>query len=408
VGKASKKAANNASIPVAGRPKASTTSCFVLLPSGRPFGYQGGPDESNFIFDEIITPVVRDVLQVTPQREDRKGSPGDIVASIISALDDSHIVIADLTGVNPNVYWELGVRHALKSFPVILMIQENPGHPLDLPFDISKERTVTYSPWKRAKAQADLKKALSESVSMTESLLSPVHRVRGPIEAYTSNFAKQFSGKFSDAQWRAIENAIRVELLIKSGKCRDIPSGRLHVALTDCLNSCDRSIHVMPVTTDAVESFYSHENRGDEWIKAQEQWIARHSDKGLIRRIVFIESTEGRLGELAWDCLQRMDPVCEVRVCRSDWIKMEADRHFASWDFGVFQGKDESHAVFTFSSILRGLIYAKHTSGEFYTNDPDVAEHFAHQFELIWDKEGFLEESERVKAALREKAERKL
>lgn len=380
------------------------TSCYVLIPSGKPFGYQGGADESAFVFDVIVTPAVREVLGLTPKREDRNGSPGDIVAAIISALEESHIVLADLTGVNPNVYWELGVRHALRSFPVILMMQE----PLNLPFDISKERTVIYSPWKPARAQADLKRALRESISMNKGLLSPVHRVRGAIETHATNFAHQFSGKFSNDEWRAIEDAVRVELLIKSGKCRDVQAGRLQKALIECLHATDTSIHVMRVTPDALESFYANW-RGDEWTKAQQDWIAgRGRKKGLIRRIAFIDSTEGRLGALAWRrCLQKMDSLCDLRVCLSDSIQIAADRHFASWDFGVFRGKSESHTIFTFASILRGVVYAKHTGGEFHTTAADIAEHFARPFELIWEREGFLEQSERVKAALRDAARRK-
>lgn len=400
-GRRTRTPAKAAEVNDAPSPTSRPTSCYVLIPSGKPFGYQGGADESAFVFDEIVTPAVRDVLKLTPKREDRNGSPGDIVAAIVSALEESHIVLADLTGVNPNVYWELGVRHALRSFPVILMMQE----PLDLPFDINKERTVKYSPWKPAKAQADLKRALRESISMNQELQSPVHRVRGAIETHASNFSHQFSGRFSNDEWRAIEDAIRVELLIKSGMCRGVQAGRLQNRLIECLHATDTSIHVMQVTPDALESFYSNW-RGDEWTKAQEDWVARRGrKKGLIRRIAFIDSTDGSFGAQVWlRCLQKMDSLCDLRVCLSDSIQIAADRHFASWDFGVFRRKAETHTIFTFASILRGVVYAKHTGGEFYTTAPEIAEHFTRPFELIWEREGFLEQSERAKAALRDAA----
>jgi hypothetical protein len=40
--------------------------------------------------------------------------PGNFVKGIVADLDSSDLVIADLTGAKPNVYYELGIRHALR------------------------------------------------------------------------------------------------------------------------------------------------------------------------------------------------------------------------------------------------------------------------------------------------------
>jgi hypothetical protein len=56
------------------------------------------------------------------------------------------IVIADLTDSNPNVYWELGVRHSLKSGTILIK-----DHNYKIPFDLSKIGILSYYPEKHIK-----------------------------------------------------------------------------------------------------------------------------------------------------------------------------------------------------------------------------------------------------------------
>jgi gas vesicle protein len=57
--------------------------------------------------------------------------PGNFVKGIVEDLDSSELVIADLTGSKPNVYYELGVRHALRT-GTILITQDFKALPSDL------------------------------------------------------------------------------------------------------------------------------------------------------------------------------------------------------------------------------------------------------------------------------------
>ncbi len=56
---------------------------------------------------------------------------------------DSDVIIADITNRNPNVFYELGLAHALKR-KAILLIQREEGKDLDIPFDISDFRCHPY------------------------------------------------------------------------------------------------------------------------------------------------------------------------------------------------------------------------------------------------------------------------
>lgn len=64
---------------------------------------------------------------------------GLITKAIIEQIITADLVIADLTGINPNVFYELAIRHSYRK-PAIQIIKGK----LDIPFDISNMRTILY------------------------------------------------------------------------------------------------------------------------------------------------------------------------------------------------------------------------------------------------------------------------
>jgi hypoxanthine phosphoribosyltransferase len=131
--------------PIQIRPR-NKMKVFVLMPFGGKGEYQGGPEESNYVYSEIIVPGVKrafESIKCEPEiiREVDKAVSGSITASIISNTADSDIVVVDITGWNPNVFLELGMRYALRSNITVLMTQE----PSRIPFDIKDYRFVEYS-----------------------------------------------------------------------------------------------------------------------------------------------------------------------------------------------------------------------------------------------------------------------
>lgn len=90
-------------------------------------------------------------LGLTAIRADQIGKPGQITTEVVDHVRRARIVVADLTGHNPNVYWELGVRHALRLPAVLIADAKEEG---GLPFDLLQMRTVFYRDSLRGAAAA--------------------------------------------------------------------------------------------------------------------------------------------------------------------------------------------------------------------------------------------------------------
>ena len=89
------------------------------------------------ITDYIITPVLNE-FGITLIRADRDPpTPGQITPQMLRTLLEAKVVIADLTGRNPNVYYELGVAHSF-SKPVITMVDQA----RNVAFDSKDERLI--------------------------------------------------------------------------------------------------------------------------------------------------------------------------------------------------------------------------------------------------------------------------
>ena len=122
---------------------APAPSCFVIGPIGNKFAPVGSVDRDRYehaleTFENVILPACS-AHGLLPVRADHIATPGEITSQVFTALRDSDVVIADLTGGNPNVMYELGLRHTRHRITV--QIGEY-GH---LPFDVAAIRTIQFA-----------------------------------------------------------------------------------------------------------------------------------------------------------------------------------------------------------------------------------------------------------------------
>ncbi len=108
-----------------------------------PFGVKASADGCLIDFDRIFAELIRPALEkagLEVLRADEEQSAGDIRADMFQELLMADLVVADLTLDNPNVWYELGVRHALRASGVILV----QGPRAAQPFDTYTDRKLSY------------------------------------------------------------------------------------------------------------------------------------------------------------------------------------------------------------------------------------------------------------------------
>src|ERR1051326_7812867 len=113
---------------------------FVAMPFGLKTGPNGQTINFNRIFDDFIKPSVEDA-GLTVFRADQETRAGDILTDMFQELLIADLVIADLTIDNPNVWYELGVRHALRARGVVLVS----GGSVPTDFDLYTNRKLRYA-----------------------------------------------------------------------------------------------------------------------------------------------------------------------------------------------------------------------------------------------------------------------
>jgi hypothetical protein len=144
--------------------------CFVMIPFREPF-------ES--LYFKIIQPAIES-FGILCQRGDESLIPGTITNQIYKQIEAASLLIADVTGMNPNVSYELGIAHGLNK-PVILISQSLDG----LPFDYKAYRTVLYN----LQDGQDLQKKIHRSIeALLNTTFEPVHRFFGQLEKEKTNF----------------------------------------------------------------------------------------------------------------------------------------------------------------------------------------------------------------------------
>jgi hypothetical protein len=87
----------------------------------------------------VVKPAAQAAADLQTVRADDVGEPGQITAQAVQHCLKAKAAVADLTGGNPNVYYELSVRHGAQ-LPVVLIAEEG----TKLPFDISQSRVIFF------------------------------------------------------------------------------------------------------------------------------------------------------------------------------------------------------------------------------------------------------------------------
>src|SRR6202048_483136 len=145
--------------------------CFVLMPFGQKPDAVGVMVDFDAVYRDLITPA-REEAGMEPLRADEEMTGGIIHKPMFERLILCEYAVGDLTTANANVFYELGVRHAVRPWSTVLLYAGSSR----LPFDVAPLRALPYKlsssglPDDLAKCRAELVKRLKEAQdSVTQS-----------------------------------------------------------------------------------------------------------------------------------------------------------------------------------------------------------------------------------------------
>lgn len=170
--------------------------CFVISPIG-----EEGSDireRSDQVLKHIITGPMEQ-LGYEVIRADKISEPGIITTQIIEHIVDAALVIADLTDKNPNVFYELALRHAIRK-PLVQMIKKGEI----IPFDVAATRIIQFD----LHSLDSVASAKEDILSQVKSLEAGKSEVHNPISVSIDLKVLKESGNIEERSLADIVEAI--------------------------------------------------------------------------------------------------------------------------------------------------------------------------------------------------------
>jgi len=155
------------------------STCFYIAPIG-----EDGSEprkHSDLFLGSIIEPAL-EPFQLKVIRADAIDKPGVITRQIIEYIMRSRLVIADLSFHNPNVFYELALRHAVK-LPIVQIVRASDR----VPFDVNQMRTIQIDTTDIYSLVPRMDLYRAEVANQVRRALEPDHVVDTPISIYFPN-----------------------------------------------------------------------------------------------------------------------------------------------------------------------------------------------------------------------------
>lgn len=197
---------------------------FVSMPYGKKLGHDGSQIDFDAVYRNLLKPAI-EAAGLEVFRADEEQAAGDIKADMFQELLIADLVVADLTLDNPNMWYELGVRHALRARGVVLV----QGLRATQPFDIYTDRKYRYS----------LKDGVPDPATLAQDKAEIAQIVKKTLESWHGHKISpvyQLLPNLEEPRWKALrvcaavefwqthdtwEN--RIDLARKNGHIGDLP-----------------------------------------------------------------------------------------------------------------------------------------------------------------------------------------
>ena len=156
--------------------------CFYITPIGTEDSEQR--KHSDLFLSSLVQPALEE-LGLTVVRADQIGEPGMITTQVLEYLKRSRLAIADLSYLNPNVFYEVALRHALR-LPVVQLIRKADR----LPFDVNQSRTLVCDTSDIYSLVPKLQTYRAEIANQARKALDEPESVGNPVSVFYPDFYK--------------------------------------------------------------------------------------------------------------------------------------------------------------------------------------------------------------------------
>jgi predicted nucleotide-binding protein len=191
-------------------------TCFVSVPFGRKPRWDGFVQDFDAVYREGIKPALEE-LGYTPRRADELGGSAVIHKAQWAAVMNSEAMIADVTGTNPNVLYELGLRHAVNPSPTVVIFSDR------LPYDLTGIYAVHYDFAGEAPTadeavalQGKIKEALGSVGLEYDRYRSPLHDLFPELRVDRPRQPCVFIGHGRSKLWARVQLFLQEELHLET------------------------------------------------------------------------------------------------------------------------------------------------------------------------------------------------
>jgi hypothetical protein len=189
--------------------------CFVIGPIGK----DASPERRHS--DLLLNAVIKHVLEQVEfgykvKRADEDADPGMIGDRVVTDIINARLVVADLTDLNANAFYELGIRHSTEK-PTIHVARTGTA----LPFDNIAHRTifVDLTDWH------SIEQARNRLAESARAISGPDYRVSNPITQANASFKMRQSEDPRDRLFAEIQE--RLAALERPTEKTESPSSQL-------------------------------------------------------------------------------------------------------------------------------------------------------------------------------------
>jgi len=244
------------------------------------------------VFIHIVKPVAKD-NDVDMVRSDLDPTPGPVTTQIVRSILESDLVIADVTGRNPNVNYELGIAHSFRK-PLVILADKVES----LSFDTQNERVIIVGD----SGQIGVTQADAAKADLQNHLTTVLKAGYNPENIVTSVAASQSLDALAPSNPVAAELAALRESVDKMGTRLNVFGRRLPGgAPKEELNALRAFIEYLSaeggyiigdelaswlITPGTSESF-------DRWVREQVAILDQESDRWDITELSETNGSEG-------------------------------------------------------------------------------------------------------------------